>query len=189
MTGPMRLPPMRDEELDEAQEAVMAPFRQMRADFNVSRVMVRHPRALAAFRVWATYVMIDKNALAEREREIVAMRTAFRIQAPYVWSRHVWYAERAGLSEAEMAAIKQPVEAHDWSEADAALIRATDELVRDFYVSDAVWAQLSAHFSEEQCMDAIFCCGHFCLLGMFLSTAGCPLDPDVSYDPDLDRFK
>ena len=188
MTGPMRLPPMKDEELDATQEEVIAPFRKMGVDFNVSRAMIRHPRALAAFRVWATYVMIDKNALPEREREIVAMRTAFKILAPYVWSRHISYGQRAGLTEAEMAALKRPIDAHPWSEAERALILMTDELVKDFYASDAVWAQLSAHYTDEQCMDAVFCCGHFCLLGMFLNTAGTPLDADVPYDPDLDRF-
>jgi alkylhydroperoxidase family enzyme len=185
----MRLPPMKDEELNAQQEEIIAPFRKMGADFNVARAMVRHPRALAAFRVWATYTMIDKNALAEREREIVAMRTAFKIQAPYVWSRHISYGQKAGLTDAEMAAIKQPIEAHAWSDADLALLRTADALVSTFYVPDEIWAQLTAHFNDEQCMDAIYCCGHFCLLGMFLNTAGVPLDPDVPYDPDLDRFK
>lgn len=184
-----RLPPMKDEELDEEQEAVIGPFREMKADFNVSRAFVRHPRALAAFRVWATYVMIDKNDLDEREREIVAMRTAWRIRAPYVWSRHISYGQRAGLTEDEMAALKRPIEAHDWSEADVALIEASDELVDTFFVSDRVFENLKKHFDDRQIMDVIFCCGHFCLLGMFMNAADTPLDDDVPHDPDFDLIK
>ncbi len=181
-----RLPPMKDEELNEQQEEVIAPFREVGADFNVSRAFIRHPRALAAFRVWATYVMIDKNDLDEREREIVAMRTAWRIRAPYVWARHISYGEKAGLSADEMEGLKRPIEDRDWSAADIALIKTADALVDKFFVPDDVWEELSAHFNEKQCMDAIFCCGHFCLLGMFLNTADTPLDGDVPHDPDFD---
>ena len=181
-----RLPPLKDDELNAEQEAIMAPFRQAGAAFSVARAMVRHPRALAAFRVWATYVMIDRNALAEREREICAMRTAWRIKSGYVWSRHVSYGRRAGLSDEEMGALKRPIAARAWSAPDAALIKATDALVDDFFVPDDIWAELSSHFNAEQCMDAIFCVGHFVLLGMFLNTAGAPIDADVTLDPDLD---
>jgi 4-carboxymuconolactone decarboxylase len=181
-----RLGPLRDDQLDDEQEAIMAPFRAVGADFGVSRAFVRHPAALKAFRVWATYVMVDKNPLPAREREIVAMRTAWNIKAGYVWSRHISYGQKAGLGDDEMEALKLPVEQHDWSAADLALIRTADALVADFFVPDDVWEQLSAHFDDRQCMDAIFCCGHFCMLGMFLNTAGVPIDADVPLDPALD---
>jgi alkylhydroperoxidase family enzyme len=185
-TDTPRLPPLTDDQLDAEQEAIIAPFRQVGADFGVSRAFVRHPAALKAFRVWATYVMIDKNPLPEREREILAMRTAWRVRSGYVWSRHVPYGRKVGLTEAEMEAIKRPIAEGGWSAADAALIATADALVADFFVPDAVWAELSSHFDDRQCMDAIFCVGHFTMLAMFLNTAGVPIDPDVTLDPDLD---
>jgi len=180
------LGPLKDEELDAAQEAIIAPFRAVNAAFGVARSMARHPRMLTAFRTWATYVMIDKNKLEGREREIVALRTAWLIKAGYVWSRHLWYATNVGLSDEEREATKRPVTAHNWSAADAALIKATDALVSDFFIPDDIWAELSAHFDEEQCIDIIFVVGHFCMLGMYLNTAGVPIDPDVPLDPELD---
>jgi len=185
-TDTPRLGPLGDEQLDAEQEAIIGPFRKAGADFGVSRAFVRHPRALAAFRVWATYVMIDRNPLPEREREIVALRTAWAIKAGYVWSRHIAYAHKAGLTDEEIEALKRPADARGWHAADAALIAATDALVADFFIPDDVWARLSTHFDDRQCMDVIFCCGHFCMLGMFLNTAGVPIDKDVALDPDLD---
>jgi len=185
-TDTPRLAPLRDEELDEEQEAIIAPFRKLGVDFGVSRALVRHPRALAAFRVWAGYVMIDQNPLPEREREIVALRTAWRIKAGYVWSRHISYAHKAGLTDTEIEALKRPITEHGWSAPDAALIAAADALVADFFIPDDLWEQLSAHFDDRQCMDAIFVVGHFCMLGMFLNTAGVPIDKDVMLDPELD---
>jgi len=185
-TDKPRLPPLRDDELDAEQEEIVAPFRKVGADFGVSRAFVRHPRALAAFRVWATYVMIDKNPLDQREREIMALRTAWNIKSGYVWSRHLSYAEKAGLTGEEVEALKRPIAGRDWSPADIALIKAADALAADFFIPDDIWEELSAHFDDRQCMDAIFVVGHFCMLGMFLNTAGVPIDPDVPLDPELD---
>lgn len=188
-TDNQRLGPLKDEELNEEQEKIIAPFRAVNAAFGVARSMARHPRMLTAFRTWATYVMIDQNKLPAREREIVALRTAWLIKSGYVWSRHLSYAKNAGLTDEEREATKRPVTDHKWNAADAALIKSADALVTDFFIPDDVWAELSAHFDAEQCIDVIFVAGHFCMLGMFLNTAGVPIDPDVPLDPELDMRK
>ena len=185
-TDMQRLAPLTDEELDAEQEAIFAPFRAGGGAFGVARAFLRHPVALKAFRVWATYVMMTPNPLPEREREIMALRTAWGIKCGYVWSRHLSYAAKAGLTDEEVEALKRPIAEHDWSEADAALIAAADALVTDFFVPDDIWEKLARHFTDKQCMDAIFVVGHFILMGSFLNTAGVPIDPDVPLDPDLD---
>ncbi len=185
-TNTPRLKPLTDDEMDAEQEAIIAPFRQLRADFAVGRTFVRQPVALKAFRVWATYVMSDSNPLPPREREILALRTAWRVRCGYEWSRHVVFARRAGLRDEELAALKRPIADGGWSAGDAALIATADALVTDFFVPDDLWGELAAHFNERQCMDAIFVVGHFTMLAMFLNTAGVPIDPDVTLDPDLD---
>ena len=181
-----RLPPLTDAEMDAEQEEVMAPFRKLGVDFAVGRAFVRHPAALKAFRVWATYVMSDSNPLPPREREILALRTAWRVRSGYEWSRHVLFARRAGLRDEDMEALKRPIADGSWSARDAALVATADALVADFFVPDDLWKELAAHFNDRQCMDAIFTVGHFTMLAMFLNTAGVPIDSDVTLDPDLD---
>lgn len=185
-TNTQRLKPLTDAELDAEQEAIMEPFRKMGGDFAVSRAFVRHPAALKAFRVWATYVMSGTNPLPAREREVLALRTAWRVRSGYEWSRHILFGRRAGLSDAEMEALKRPITEGGWSDRDAVLIETADVLVADFFVPDELWNKLTAHFSDKQCMDAIFTVGHFTMLAMFLNTAGVPIDHDVTLDPDLD---
>jgi 4-carboxymuconolactone decarboxylase len=181
-----RLPPLKDEEMDSEQQEVMAPFRKLGVDFAVGRAFVRQPAALKAFRVWASYVMSDSNPLPPREREILALRTAWRVRSGYEWSRHVLFGRKAGLLDEEMEALKRPIGEGGWSARDAALVATADALVADFFVPDEVWADLVSHFNDRQCMDAIFVVGHFTMLAMFLNTAGVPIDPDVTLDPDLD---
>lgn len=185
-TDCQRLAPLQDDELNTEQEEILGPFRAAGAAFNVSRAFVRHPVALRAFRVWAGYVMMTKNPLPEREREIMALRTAWGIKCGYVWARHLSYAEKAGLTDEEVQALKRPIADHPWVEAEAALIAAADALIADFFVPDDVWETLAKHFDDQQLMDAIFVVGHFILMGSFINTAGVPIDPDVPLDPELD---
>ncbi len=185
-TNTPRLPPLTDDQLNPEQDEIITAFRKLGGDFAVSRSFVRHPVALKAFRTWATYVMSDGNPLPAREREILALRTAWRVRSGYEWSRHVLFGRRAGLRDEEMEALKRPIADSAWKASDAALVATADALVADFFVPDDLWNELANHFNDRQCMDAIFVVGHFTMLAMFLNTAGVPIDPDVTLDPDLD---
>lgn len=184
-TNTPRLPELKEHELNEEQLAYAKPLWDRGIKTGVLGSLVRHVRASMAFRDWSRYTMGGQNKLLDREREVVAMRTAFNIKAGYVWSRHIPYGTDAGLTPEEMEALKKPISAHDWSAADISLIRAADALTSDFFMPDDVWEALRTHFDEEQCIDVIFCCGHFVMLGMYLNTSGVPIDSDVVSDPDL----
>jgi alkylhydroperoxidase family enzyme len=185
-TSTPRLPPLRDDELDAEQEEVVARFRNTGADHGIARTFVRHPALLRAYNVWATHTFSPNNALDKRDSEIVTMRTVWHCRAGYQWSRHVPMGMRAGLKEAEIEALKQPVAQGGWSDRDAALIASVDALIADYFIPEDLWAQLAAHFNERQCIDAIFICGRYVMAAMFINTAGTPIDPDVMLDPDLD---
>ena len=52
----------------------------------------------------------------------------------------------------------------------------------------AVFAELSAHFTPKQCMDAVFTAGQYTQVSMFLNTFGVQLDEGQTLDPDLKGF-
>jgi alkylhydroperoxidase family enzyme len=185
-TGTARIPPLNDDELDAEQRQIVDRFRKEGHDFAIGRTFLRHPPLLRAYNVWASHTFSANNTLSKRESEIVTMRTVWRCRAGYQWARHVPMALRAGLTEEEIEALKKPVSEAGWSNRDAVLIASVDALLDDYFIGDDLWAQLSAHFSERQCMDAIFICGRYAMAAMFLNTAGTQLDPDVKPDPDLD---
>ncbi|MGH6909768.1 MAG: carboxymuconolactone decarboxylase family protein, partial [Phenylobacterium sp.] len=72
-----------------------------------------------------------------------------------------------------------------WSDRDAALIRAADELHADQFITDATWAELQSFLSDQQCMAVVFTVAQYTQVSMFLNTLGVQLDPDQSLDPDL----
>jgi alkylhydroperoxidase family enzyme len=182
-----RIPPLADDQLTREQsEALALATLPSRAPLNIFRTLARAPEAMKAFLAWGSYILSKKNTLPAREREIVILRTGFLCRSGYEWTQHAEIGARAGLTAEEIARIKQGAGASGWSAADAALIRACDELHARQFISDAAWSALRGHFSERQCMDLVFTVGQYTQVSMMLNTFGVQLDTGQTLDPDLD---
>lgn len=182
-----RIAPLQDGELDADQRELLAPMLERGPALNIFRTLARAPAAAKAFLAWGNYILSRRNGLPAREREIVILRIGFLCRAGYEWTQHVPLGMRAGLTEDEVQRIKAGAEA-GWSAADAALIRAADELHHDQFITDATWAALSAHFDEKQRMDVVFTAGQYTQVSMMLNSFGVQLDPGQTLDPDLKGF-
>jgi len=181
-----RFEPLSDAELTPEQAEALEDFRPGPV-LNIFRTLARAPKALARFNAWGGYVLSRRNDLPPREREIVILRTGWLCKSGYEWTQHHRIGLREGLTAEEIERIKAGAEA-GWSAADAALIRMTDELHADQFVTDAAWAELAAHFTPKQCMDAVFTAGQYTQVSMFLNTFGVQLDAGQTLDPDLKGF-
>ena len=180
-----RIAPLDDAELTDEQRQALAPMSaEGRRPLNIFRTLARAPKALARFNEWGGYVLSRRNSLPAREREILILRVGFLCKSGYEFTQHTRIGVNEGLSEAEIANIKKGADA-GWSAADAALIRAADELVGNHFVSDATWKALGEHFDDKQRMDAVFTVGQYTQVSMFLNTFGVQLDPGQTLDPDL----
>ncbi|MGD2131595.1 MAG: carboxymuconolactone decarboxylase family protein [Maricaulaceae bacterium] len=184
-----RVPPVSIENAEgEAAELMRARANKNGEVLNVFGTLANFPTAMTPFLTWASFILSDNNPLPPREREIVILRTGFLCRSGYEWTQHVRVGLRAGLTDAEVLRIKAGADAEGWSPADAALLKATDDLVKDHFISDAVWAELIEHFSQEQAAAVVFSVGQYTLVSMFLNTCGVQLDPGQELDPDLKGF-
>jgi 4-carboxymuconolactone decarboxylase len=154
---------------------------------NIFRTLARAPKALSRFNAWGGYVLSRRNDLPAREREIVILRVGYRCKSGYEFTQHTRIGLQSGLSADEIERIKQGADA-GWSDADAALIRAADELVADHFITDATWAELGTHFSDKQRMDVVFTVGQYTQVSMMLNTFGVQLDAGQTLDPELKGY-
>lgn len=184
-TSKPRVEPVAVEDLTDEQREAAAPVLAAGPFLNVYATLVRAPKAFARYSQWGAYVLSRRNSLSPREREILILRVGFLCKSGYEFTQHTALGLRAGLSNEEIAAIKQGAGAGNWTSAEQALICAADELVRDFFVSDATWAALGQHFDEKQCMDVVFTVGQYTQTSMFLNSFGVQLEPGAVLDPDL----
>lgn len=185
LTSP-RIAPLQNAEMDAEQQEIVAPMGDR--VLNIFRTMIQAPKAAKGFLAWGNYVLSKKNDLPGREREIVILRIGFLCKSGYEWTQHVPIGQRAGLTDDEVARIKVGAGAPGWSPADQALLRASDELHHDQFITSDTWAALKAHFSDKQCMDVVFTAGQYTQVSMILNSFGVQLDAGQTLDPDLKGF-
>ena len=180
-----RIPPLTDDELTAEQREALAPMiAEGGPILNIFRTFARAPKALTRFQQWGAYVLSRRNSLPAREREIVILRVGYLCRSGYEFAQHTRIGLQSGLSAADIDRIKAGADA-GWSAADAALIRAADELVKDHFISDATWAALGQHFDDKQRMDVVFTVGQYTQVSMFLNTFGVQVEPGQTVDADL----
>jgi alkylhydroperoxidase family enzyme len=189
-----RVPPVDLNKIDDEQREALAVFTGGARDvtksegtvLNIFRTLVHAPKALSAFLAWGSYILSRRNSLSERDRELVILRTGFNCGSGYEFTQHTRIGLDAGLTAAEIEAIKAGPDDPSWSAADRAMLRATDDLTRDFHVSDANWAALDC-LSQKQKMDLVMTVGQYTQVSMMLNSFGVQLDPGQELDPALDH--
>lgn len=179
-----RIAPLREDELNDEQRAILAPLLAQMPLLNIFATFARTPAALKAFLAWGNYVMAPSGSLTPRQREIIILRVGYLCKSGYEFAQHEQIGLQSGLSADDIGRIKQGGEA-GWAPGEAALIHMADELVTNHFVSGATWAQLCAQFDEMQRMDAVYTAGQYTQVSMFLNTFGVQLDPGLILDPDL----
>lgn len=181
-----RIAPMADADMGPEQKEALKEFGPGPI-LNIFRTLARAPKALTRFNAWGGYVLSRRNDLPAREREIVILRVGYLCKSGYEFTQHTRIGLQSGLTADEIERIKRGADA-GWSPADAALIRATDELHADHFITDATWAALRQHFSEKQCMDVVFTTGQYTQVSMILNTFGVQLDEGQTLDPELKGY-
>jgi alkylhydroperoxidase family enzyme len=182
-----RISPVDLDTLDAEQAAALAPFIATGRVLNIFRTLARAPKALTRFNQWGGYILSRRNSLSERDRELVILRTGFNCKSGYEWTQHVAIGLRAGLTAAEVERIKAGPEDSGWAERDRAMLRATDDLHRDFHVSDANWAALD-FLEEKGKMDLVMSVAQYTQVSMMLNSFGVQLDAGQMLDPELKAY-
>jgi 4-carboxymuconolactone decarboxylase len=166
-----RVAPLQDSELDAEAKALLEPMRGGGEVLNIFRTLAHHPKLAKRWLVFGNHVLA-KSTLPPRERELVILRVGYRCRSIYEWTQHVAIGKATGLDDAEIRAIAEGPGAAIWSDFDATLLRATDELHDDSMLSDATWKLLGERYDTQQIIDLIFAVGQYHLVSMALNSLG-----------------
>jgi alkylhydroperoxidase family enzyme len=123
-----------------------------------------------------------KGKLPARERELLILRTGWNCRSEYEWAQHVVIGLDAGLTREEIDCVAQGPDA-GWTDFDATLLRAADELHHEWCISDATWDRLAARYDEEQLIELPMVVGHYHMVAMTLNSLGVQLDPGLPRFP------
>jgi alkylhydroperoxidase family enzyme len=177
-----RIPPVTLADADPDTRALLERLSRVRGDdaavLNVFGTIAHHPTLLREWLKFATYAL-TKSSLDPRTRELVVLRVGWRCDAPYEWGQHVVVGRTVGLRDEDVHRVAAGPDAEGWTPAEAAALRATDELHDRSTVTDRTWAALTEHFDPQQILDLVFLVGNYHLVSFALNACRVQRDDGV----------
>lgn len=134
-------------------------------DLHVMRAMANCDSAFRNFLRLGQSLLV-RSKLDARWRELAIMRVAWRNKSDYEWGQHVSFARNAGLSDAEIEAIKTWPES-DLDQRSKAVLRYTDE-VDDVALSDQSFAAVKEFLDETEVAELTLSVGFWSMVARFL---------------------
>jgi alkylhydroperoxidase family enzyme len=182
-TGDPRLEPLGEDEWDDEVRQMLGGAPGGETDpYNIFATLARHPKLLKRWFVFGNHILF-KSTLDPRDRELLILRTAWRCGAEYEWGHHAAIAREVGITDDEIVRVTAGSTA-DWSDREALLLHAADELHDDQRIGDATWAALVAIYDDQHLLDIIFTVGQYTLVSMALKSAGVQLEPNFGGFPE-----
>jgi 4-carboxymuconolactone decarboxylase len=142
---------------------------------NIIMVMGNHPPLGKVYNHWGKHFLMN-NSLNTRQLEIIILRVSWRVKSAYEWHNHVGYGMNAGLTLEDIAAIRDFPAGGNWTEEEAAMMQAVDDLIDNNIISDATWATLTNTLGKRQMMDLTFTIGHYVMTSWALASIGVPVE-------------
>jgi alkylhydroperoxidase family enzyme len=140
------------------------------------RTIARHEPLLERFRQTGS-TLLSFGRLDAIDRETVIHRVCARCDAEYEWGVHaVVFAEGLGLDEHWLAATVRGA-ASDFEPRQSLLVALVDELHDTATISDELWAQLAATWSDEQLLELLALVGFYHLVAFICNGVRLPLEP------------
>lgn len=147
----------------------------------VYRTFARHPKLYVPRQILSEYIR-TKSTLSPRVREMLILRIGWRCRSAYEWAAHAPAGRRAGLTDDQIRMLARS--GYDgWSAADAAIVRAADELFDADTITDETWAALVEQFDDRQLLDVLITTGGYRMVSMVLNTFGVPAEPNSEAFP------
>jgi alkylhydroperoxidase family enzyme len=126
--------------------------------------------------LWFAGALMPGGKLPREDTELLILRVAHNTGSEYEWAQHERLGRRAGLSDAEIARVREGPAAAGWSERRALLLGAADAMHADGKIGDELWDRLSALFDEVRMIELCMLIGHYEMLAMTLNSLQVELD-------------
>jgi 4-carboxymuconolactone decarboxylase len=145
-------------------------------------LMAKHPEVFR--RQMEMGATLFAGRLPARERELAVLRIGWLLQAPYEWGEHVDISQRYGVTKEEIERVTQGSDAPGWSEHEAAILRAIEEMLSRQTVSEETWATLAKTWDEQQLIEFPMVVGQYVCIAIVQNTLRVRLEsgnPGLTY--------
>lgn len=151
---------------------------------NLYRGLANHPKIIAA---WTEFAATLRHASRTPRalRELVILRGAQLCRSEYEWAQHLKMARKAGVREAQIAALANWRESAEFDAREKAAL-ALGEAVTNGRVSDEVYKAAREHFDHHDYVELAVTAGFYAMVARTLDALAIELEPDFAdYSPRL----
>ena len=180
MTEIARIPPGGRRELGLINWAISRiAARKVRAPhMHLFEVLGYHKKLFWTFLPYAGQ-LLNTGKLPKTDTELVILRVGHLRGSEYELQQHRRLARSRGVDDALQERIFEGPRADGLTDRQRALLQAVDEFTTDRNMSDATYAELSSHLTDEQIIEFCALAGHYDTIAGILATLRVPMDfPD-----------
>jgi alkylhydroperoxidase family enzyme len=147
------------------------------------RTLANNPPLLKAVYGQLTTLLL-RNTFDTRLRELMIMRIGWVTGSVYEWTQHWRVATTAGIPPDDILAVRDWRASDRLTEADKAILAATDEALAGATIADATWAAVTKHITDSaQQVEFVVAMGNWTMFSMLLRNLNIPLEDGVAVWP------
>jgi 4-carboxymuconolactone decarboxylase len=151
---------------------------------NLYRALGNHPKLVAAWTEFSKMLRYDTRT-PRGLRELVILRGAQLMRSEYEWAQHLGMARKAGVSEAQIAALASWPSAPEFDAREKAALALAEAVTRGG-VSDEVYVEAMRHFDHHDFVELSAVAAFYAMVGRMLDAMGVQLEPELRhYAPKL----
>jgi alkylhydroperoxidase family enzyme len=151
---------------------------------NLYRALANHAPLAAAWTEFARAIRYESKTPREL-RELVILRGAQLMRSEYEWAQHLRMARKAGVRDAQIAALAGWRESSEFNAREKAALQLA-EAVTQADVTDEVYAAVTKHFDHATYVELSLTAAFYAMVGRMLDAMRVQLEPEFrDYTPKL----
>jgi 4-carboxymuconolactone decarboxylase len=131
------------------------------------RILLNSPAVCAGWEQLLTAIR-QKTGVPPRLRELIILRVAVLNGAPYEFTAHIPHARKAGISDAEMEAVKSGT-ISGFGDLEQRVLSYTDAMTRDVQVPDNLFLPIQAAFDAQGLVELTATIAAYNMVSRFLA--------------------
>ena len=159
----------------------------LKRPINLARLLVNSPGMAKAFFGIGGYIR-NKSTLDSRLRELAILQVGWMEKSEYEFTHHVKIGKEFGVTDEDIQSLFLETEGKS-SKLDPlakAVLKGAREMVRDIGMSDATFAEIKQHLSNEHMTDLVLTIAFYCAVVRVLATM--KIDNEPQYKEVLKQY-
>lgn len=145
---------------------------------SVFRILMQHPVLTGKVAGLLNMLLSEGNTLDERLRELIIMRIGWVRGSNYEWTAHWGLCQHLNIPDEDVLALQGDWKSYaSYSDADRAVIQATDDTLENGAISTSTWAQLEKCLpSDEERIEIVIAISNWIMFSQLLLSLQVPLE-------------